>query len=96
MVGTLQPPCLSVSSTEWRRYYGRMKPLGWKNQIVSPSRDEPSFWGARPEQNLPRSHGLESQKISGYRTGIFLDFAFYRTIRDLRAEQMITIDRNGP
>ncbi len=39
--------------------------------------------GTRPEQNLRRSHGLESQKISGHSRGIFLDFPFYRTYRDL-------------
>src|SRR5258708_4619945 len=32
MVGTLQPPCLSVSDTEWRRHRRKMKPLGWKNK----------------------------------------------------------------
>jgi hypothetical protein len=36
MVGTLQPPCLSVSNTEWGCHHHRMKPLGWNNQIVSP------------------------------------------------------------
>src|SRR6202165_399296 len=38
------------------------------------------------EQNHPaQSHGLESQKISGRRRSVFLDFSFYRTYRDLAA-----------
>jgi hypothetical protein len=32
MVGTVQPPSLSVSDTEWRRHRWKMKPLGWKNR----------------------------------------------------------------
>lgn len=36
MVGTLQPPCLSVSDTEWRRDCGKMKNLwdGKTNRLV--------------------------------------------------------------
>jgi hypothetical protein len=36
MVGILQPPCLSVSNTEWRFHHRKVKLLGWKNQIASP------------------------------------------------------------
>jgi hypothetical protein len=43
----------------------------------------------RPEQNPPRSHGLECQKISGHRKGIFLDIPFYRTFRDLATSPVI-------
>src|SRR6266478_2037290 len=39
--------------------------------------------GRKVRTILAHSHGLESKKISGRRRGVFLDFSFYRTYRDL-------------
>src|SRR5258706_14631856 len=67
MVGPLQPPCLSVSDTEWRRHRRKMKPLGWKNKStcrISPrvkslrrqARKNPSFitWAGKSENIRPQ------------------------------------------
>jgi len=67
MVGTLQPPCLSVSDTEWRRHRRKMKPLGWKNKstcrisrrvksLRRQARKNPSFitWTGKSENIRPQ------------------------------------------
>jgi hypothetical protein len=67
MVGTLQPPCLSVSDTEWRCHRRKMKPLGWKNKstcrimrrVESLGREagtNPSFitWAGKSENIRPQ------------------------------------------
>src|SRR5580698_2688695 len=52
MVGTLQPPCLGVSNTDWRRHRNRMKPLGWKKQIDSPHHATIRVSGALGQKNI--------------------------------------------
>src|SRR6266404_4207663 len=42
--------------------------------------------GRKVRTILAHSHGLESKKISGRRRGVFLDFSFYRTSRDLASQ----------
>ena len=67
MVGTLQPPCLSVSDTEWRRHRRKMKPLGWRNKstcrisrrvksLRRQARKNPSFitWAGKSENIRPQ------------------------------------------
>jgi hypothetical protein len=41
------------------------------------------FMGRKVRTILAHSDGLESEKKSGRRRGIFLDFPFYRTYQDL-------------
>jgi hypothetical protein len=45
--------------------------------------NEPSPWDGKSEPSLLIHRGWKARKISGRRRGVFLDFSFYRTSRDL-------------
>src|SRR5260221_14516996 len=60
MVGTAQPPCLSVSDTEWRRHRRKMKPLGRKKQIAA-SCDELKLWARGQKKPLLHYVGWKSE-----------------------------------
>jgi hypothetical protein len=84
MVGTLQPSCLLVSSTEWRRHHHEDETAGMEkpNPLIA-SHDKSNLWGARPEQILPSLRGLEVRKYPAAGEVFSLDFPFYRTSQDL-------------
>jgi hypothetical protein len=87
MVGTLQPSCLLVSSTEWRRHHRRMKPLGWKKQIDLPHHATSPISGAQG-QNKSSLHyvGWNSENFRPQEKYFFLTSPFielHRTWREL-------------
>jgi len=97
MVGTLQPPCLSVSNTEWRRHHHEDETAGMEktNRLIA-SGDKSNLWGARPEQILPSLRGLEVRKYPAAGEVFFLDFPFYRTSQDLAKSRVTPADSYSP
>jgi hypothetical protein len=84
MVGTLQPPCLSVSDTEWRRHRRKMKPLGWKNKSTCRiSRTSQISEASGQKKSFLHYVGWKVRKYPATGGVFFLDFPFYRTSRDL-------------
>src|SRR6266404_5291933 len=84
MVGTLQPPCLSVSDTEWRRHRRKMKPLGWKNKSTCRiSRTSQISEASGQKKSFLHYVGWKVRKYPATGGVFFLDFPFYRTSQDL-------------
>jgi hypothetical protein len=80
MVGTLQPPCLSVSDTEWRRHRRKMKPLGWKNKSTCRiSRTSQISEASGQKKSFLHYVGWKVRKYPATGGVFFLDFPFYRT-----------------
>jgi hypothetical protein len=86
MVSNLITRLLVGFRTDWPRCEEAMKTAGRETQnryaIV---RSQTEHMGRKARTNPAQSCGLESEKKSGHRRCIFLDFPFYRTYQEFGA-----------
>src|SRR5579864_4836169 len=82
MVGTVHPPCLPVSDTEWRRHRRKMKPLGWE-KLIDLSHPATSPISGAPGQKKPFLHyvGWKSEMIRSQERCFFLTSPFIELVR---------------
>jgi hypothetical protein len=66
-----------------------MKRWDGKSDHLVGLRESPEALYTKADQTLPRLRGLASQKTTRRRRGIFLDFPFYRTYREVEREHWV-------